>query len=43
MKTENDFSQLNGRIKIPRDGTWLFKSKHTFLDLETMKDYFHGQ
>ena len=30
MKTENNLSQLKSRIKIPRDGTWLFKSKQTW-------------
>ena len=32
----NALSQLKGRIKIPKDGTWLFKSKHTFFDLVTI-------
>ena len=27
-------SQLKGRIKIPRDGTWLFKSKQTLFYFE---------
>ena len=39
----NALSQLKGQIKIPRDGTWLLKSKHTFSDLVTMKSCFHSQ
>ena len=38
----NALSQLKGWIKIPRDATWLFKSKHTFIDLVTVKSCFNS-
>jgi len=30
-------SQLKGQIEIPSDGTWLFKSKLTFLSSDQEK------
>ena len=36
----NRLSQLKGQIKIPRDRTWLFKSKYTFFNLVTVINLF---
>ena len=37
MKTENPSSQLKCRIKIPRDGAWLFKPKQTLFSFWKLK------